>query len=464
MDTLRRSVRKVRDAARRKSSLPEPGGGCEEYQEGLNEFQVNTRRRESIRVKRLSGGKAGLEKEIRKKISLEESLCLGSAKLISASKSESQILEASKNLMLGCTRLESLKTELGKMARTDWSKPARSRLAEVSVSDLRIPLAWKHRDHLTDMGDNKKFAVFCIVRSGTQVYDTGLISIDRSVADLSFSDIFAFSNLSPDFEIKVEVYSRMIDTGLIGTPKNWIRKLKSLMVTNQKSRPLDKVATFDMLAEISLTVDDANDATVCHNLDKTGNLTVAREEQMPQLFGQMCCRLAVAPYCSQEPIVSGNIAISWPESEIVIPGCFGQLLNWRLEIWSSFSHYRRGELPWKVLRIDSMSLVREMGTKFCVENEREEHVDIICEQVNEIRSWVTELLSHIEDYSKWNKAVTDQMEVLSPNMKKEMGVKKLRQKTKSRLMMLYDRVSSSDLQDMNLDRNDRIVRRTSRQP
>jgi len=460
MDTLRRSVRRVRDAARRKSSIPE-SDICDEYQEGLNEFQVNTRRRESIRVKKLCGGRAGLEKEIRKKICLEESLCLGSAKLIYASKSESQILEASKNLMLGCTRLESLKTELGKIARTDWSKPARSRLAEVSLSDLRIPLAWKHRDNLTDMGDNKKFAVFCIVRSGTQVYDTGLVIIDRTVADLSFSDIFAFSNLSPEFDIKVEVYSHLVNAGLLGTPKNWIRKFKSMIVTNQKSRPLDKVATFDMLAEIKLTVDDANDAIVCHNLDKTANMTVVKEEQMPQLFGQICCRLAVSPYCNQEPIVSGFMAISWPESEIVIPGCFGQLLNWRLEIWSSLAHYRRGEQPWKVLRIDSMSLVREMGTKFCVENEREEHVDIICDQVDDIRSWVSEILSHIEDYSKWNKAATDEMEVLSPNVKKEMGGKKLRQKTKSRLMMLYDRISSSDLQDMNLDRNNRIVRRMS---
>ena len=432
-----------------------------EYQEGLNQFQVNNRRRESVRVKKCPGGKAGLEKDIKIKISLEESVCLGSARLISASKSESQILEASKTLMLGCTRLETLKTELGRLSRSDWIAPDRSRLAEVSLSDLRIPLAWKQRDQISDLaGDNKKFAVFCIVRSGTQVYDTAMVTIDKSVTDLAFSDIFAFSNLSPGFQIKVEVYSHLINSGMFGTSKNWLKRLTSKVVPNQKSKPIDKVATYDMLAEICLTVDDANDAIECHDLDKTA----PNEEQLPKLFGQICCRLAVSPYSTKEPIVSGNLAVSWPESEIVIPGCFGQLLNWRLKIWSSIDHFRRGEQPWKVVRIDNMSLVREMGTKFCIENEREDHADFICDEVEEISNWVNKILNHIEDYSEWNKAATDEMEVLSPNMKKETGSRKLRQKTKSRLMMIYDRISCSDLQDMNIERNNMIVRGSSRYP
>jgi len=457
MDTLRRSVRKVRSVVRRRHSDSETAY-CDDYQEGLNQFQVTNRRRESVRVKKFAGGRAGLEKDIKKKISLEESVCLGSARLISAAKSESQILEASKSLMLGCTRLETLKTELGRLARTDWNIPHRSRLAEVSLSDLRIPLAWKQGD----LGDNKKFAVFCIVRSGTQVYDTGLITIDRSVTDLAFSDIFAFSNLPPDFEIKVEVYSHLISSGLLDTSKSWLKKLTSKILSNQKSKPSDKVATYDMLAEISLSVDNANDAVECHDLDKT---TAKEEGYVPQLFGQICCRLAVSPYSNKEPIISGNLSVSWPESEIVIPGCFGQLLNWKLEIWSSIAHFRRGEQPWKVVRIDSMSLVRQMGSKFCVENEREDHADFICDEMGQISHWVSNILNHIEDYSKWNKAAVDQMEVLSPNMKKEMtGSKKLRHKTKSRLMMIYDRISCSDLQGLNIDRNNRIVRGSSRQP
>jgi len=461
MDTLRRSVRKVKNVTKRRNSVSK-NAESDEYQEGLNQFLVKNRKRESVRVKKSLVGKTGLEKDIKKKIILEESVCLGSARLISASKSESQILEASKTLMLGCTRLETLKTELGRLSRTDWNTPDKARLAEVSLSDLRIPLAWKQRDHISDLaGDNKKYAVFCIVRSGTQVYDTAMVTIDRSVTDLAFSDIFAFSNLSPDFKIKIEVYSHLINSGMFDTPKSWLKRLAHKVVSNQKSKPIDKVATYDLLAEISLTLEDANDGIECHDLDKT----TSNEEQLPKLFGQICCRLAVSPYSTKEPIVSGHLAVSWPESEIVIPGCFGQLLNWRLKIWSSIEHFRRGEEPWKVVRLDSMSLVREMGSKFCIENEREDHADFICDELEEIRDWVSKILDHIEDYSKWNKAATDEMEVLSPNIKKEVtSSRKLRPETKSRLMMIYDRISCSDLQGMNIERNNTIIRGSCRNP
>jgi len=31
------------------------------------------------------------------------------------------------------------------------------------------------RDHMQDTGDNMRFAIFCIVRVGAQIYDTGLV-------------------------------------------------------------------------------------------------------------------------------------------------------------------------------------------------------------------------------------------------------------------------------------------------
>ena len=129
METIRKSFRRVR-AGKRVPLVDQQTNS--DYQENLSQFQVNNRRRESVRVKRVSGGRAWLEKEIKKKISLEESVCLGSAKLISASKSESQILEASKTLLLGCSRLDTLNTELcnisslgrigGSLRGLDWLK------------------------------------------------------------------------------------------------------------------------------------------------------------------------------------------------------------------------------------------------------------------------------------------------------------------------------------------------------
>lgn len=46
---------------------------------------------------------------------------------------------------------------------------SRPSYAGVSISDVRIPLMWKRKDHLKDMGDSRRFAIFCLARIGSQV-------------------------------------------------------------------------------------------------------------------------------------------------------------------------------------------------------------------------------------------------------------------------------------------------------
>ena len=136
-------------------------------QENLDEFQASFRRRESIRwrngnKKTEVSSKSTREKEIKHKMSLEDSVSLGSTRLIAVSKSETQILEASKTLLLSSTRLQSLKEELSLVSKGLYNPPPRPRLAEVSLSNLSIPLVWKQSD--PDLCEKKKFAVFCLIR------------------------------------------------------------------------------------------------------------------------------------------------------------------------------------------------------------------------------------------------------------------------------------------------------------
>ena len=42
-------------------------------------------------------------------------------------------------------------------------------MAEVSLTDLRIPLAWRQQSE-ANLGDRKKFAIFCTVSCGAQVH------------------------------------------------------------------------------------------------------------------------------------------------------------------------------------------------------------------------------------------------------------------------------------------------------
>ena len=88
-------------------------------------------------------------------------------------------LEAAKRLRLSKTRMDMLKYELNKLKRGRGSPlcatiangtQSRPSYAGVSISDVRIPLMWKRKDHMKDMGDARRFAAFCLARIGSQVF------------------------------------------------------------------------------------------------------------------------------------------------------------------------------------------------------------------------------------------------------------------------------------------------------
>ena len=46
-----------------------------------------------------------------------------------------------------------------------------------------------------DTGDSRRFAMFAIVRIGSQIYDTALIHpVDRHSTDVTFNDVLLFRN------------------------------------------------------------------------------------------------------------------------------------------------------------------------------------------------------------------------------------------------------------------------------
>ena len=164
METFRKSMRRIR-ARRQILHLDKE---MNEFQVSLDEFQESFRRRESIRwrngnKKAPESNKTTMEKELRQKMYLEDSVSLGATRMIAVAKSETQIVEASKTLMLSSARLQSLKEEVSLVSKDLYSQTERSRLAEVSLSDLRIPLVWRQSD--SDLCEKKQFAVFCMIRS-----------------------------------------------------------------------------------------------------------------------------------------------------------------------------------------------------------------------------------------------------------------------------------------------------------
>ena len=97
-----------------------------------------------------------------------------------------------------------------------------------------------------------------------------------------------------------------------------------------------------------------------------------------------------------------------------------------------------------------------------MENEAGENIALLASSLEDADCWVENIMENIEDSIKWGKAASSSQTVEAVSEEDDevrtAGIKRLRQKTASKLMLFYNRISSGDLMERNLLRNDRIVR------
>ena len=355
----------------------------DDYQKGLSDFQSAARKRESMRIKNqvtfsqlnnkdnrspFSTNPCLLwERNLLEKIGVEQKLMDGTAKFLAAAgKNEQQSLEAAKTLQVASLRVDMLKYELNKFRRGRASpqlgkqcgKPS---YAGVSLSDLRIPLVWRMKDTCSEEGVKRahKFAVFCIARIGSQIYDTCLVHPvdDLSTTDISFSDVILFNKIAPHFELTIEVYAHPLDVNketvgsssmamISETPQKIAKSIskamgKKLMKTIHDSDSFENNATtktykklgpkFEMVGTVSLTLED------CHPDIQTHEMYIddSNSPTCPSFFGQLCCRVAALPYCCEDEVISGIIGIKNYNGKVRNRWC--QLLDWKLSLWNDKS-------------------------------------------------------------------------------------------------------------------------------
>lgn len=108
----------------------------------------------------------------------------------SMSAHNTQMLEAAKNLLTSNERMTAYMAELQRRKKDrESSIKSQKPTGRVSISEIRMPLMWRDSDHFKNKGDHRRFAVFCLVKIGTEIYDTSLLfPVDRNLTDISFSD------------------------------------------------------------------------------------------------------------------------------------------------------------------------------------------------------------------------------------------------------------------------------------
>uniref|UniRef100_A0A3Q4AXM8 Anillin homology domain-containing protein n=1 Tax=Mola mola TaxID=94237 RepID=A0A3Q4AXM8_MOLML len=277
----------------------------------------------------------------------------GASKLLAACSRREQALEASKSLLTCNARLLALLSRLQRMRKAEILQSIGHRSdgvssedtvpcwGKVALSDLRIPLMWKDSEYFKNKGELHRCAVFCMLQCGTEIQDTDLVMVDRTLTDICFEDPIIFNKVAPGFQLRVELYTSCVvedfSPGALGA-RRASRLGGSLGCSSGKKTacgstfsgedaeagsgapPLSPYLSalgpkFSLLAHTTLRIEHVQEGF------KTHDLSLAATEDDPfwlPLYGNICCRLVAQPLCMIQPVISGQLKVKVTKSPDVI--------------------------------------------------------------------------------------------------------------------------------------------------
>ncbi|XP_047185568.1 rhotekin-like isoform X3 [Scophthalmus maximus] len=332
------------------------------------------------------------DKEVLKQIEREVRMREGASKLLAACSQRAQALEASKTLLTCNARILALLSQLQKMRNAQILQRAGRRPSEdtvpckgkVALSDLRIPLMWKDSEYFKNKGELHRCAVFCLLQCDTEIYDTGLVMVDRTLTDICFEDTVIFNEVDPGFHLRVELYSSCVvedfSPGALG-PRRVSRLGGSLGGSSgKKIRAAFESAAicgyvssgedagpgsvsppapphlsalgpkYNLVAHATLTVEHVQEGF------KTHDLSLAAAEWLP-LYGNMCCRLVAQPLCMIQPVISGQLEVKLGEDLDCWENVYGILRGQSLLCYESQEDVESEDEPLLVIPIKKDTLL-----------------------------------------------------------------------------------------------------------
>ncbi|XP_078080435.1 rhotekin-2 [Mustelus asterias] len=393
--------------------------------------------------------------DIQEKINFETRMREGICKLVAASSQRDQVLHAAKNLLTCNARILHYMAELQRHTQGQTLPKVAKRLLDtemkehsacsgrVAISDIRIPLMWKDSDHFNNRGKGQRFAVFCLVKIGTQIFDTQMVTVDKTLTDICFENLMIFEDVKPDFELQLEVYSCCMEEGpsVVNTPKRLARKISTSLgrstgkklVSALESGDLDSVllanpvaagVKYHLLAETTLKLDDTEANFRTHSLHILGN-----EESsfwLP-LYGNLCCRLVAQPLCMTTDMMTGYLNL---EQTV------GGLPNWTrlycvLRSGYLMVYYTPEEIEAQVdptlkIAIDKETRIRSMGKGSAMRTHSFSLINpysgetasrvFTADCKEDLQRWMEAFWQHFGDMTQWKHCCKELMkiEIMSP--------------------------------------------------
>ncbi|XP_070697364.1 rhotekin-2 [Pempheris klunzingeri] len=273
---------------------------------------------------------------IQEKLDFEMRMRDGAYKLLLACSKREQVLNASKNLLTSNARIKAYLTQLQRKKEEQDMMGAVRRLSDpvsddrvpcngtVAMSGLRIPLLWRDSDHFNNRGSSRRVALFCLIQLGSEVFDTEMVVVDRSVTDVCFEGVTIFKEAVPQFELRVELWSCALEEELtlVNTPKKLAKKLRNSFGktagkklcplldspdpdTFLQCNPIPLGAKYSLLAYTTLCLPEAEGSFQSHSLIV---LQGAEWSSWLPLYGNLCCRLVAQPACMTQNMMTGYLS------------------------------------------------------------------------------------------------------------------------------------------------------------
>ncbi|KAM9734952.1 rhotekin-like isoform 2-T2 [Menidia menidia] len=389
----------------------------------------------------------------------------GASKLLAACSQRDQALEASKSLLTCNTRILALLSQLQRMRRAQILERAGIRTSEdlvactgkVALSDFRIPLMWKDSEYFKNKGELHRCAVFCLLQCGTEIRDTDIVMVDRTLTDICFENTIIFNKVDPGFQLRVELYSACAVedfSPVFPTPRRMGflggslgcssgKKIRAAfesagvcgpvagadMRHGRASLPLSQEHSamgpkYNLLAHMTLSIEHVQDGF------KTHDLKLSAADDSPfwlPLFGNMCCRFVAQPLCMIQPVISGQIKVKLEEDLDYWENFYGVLRRQTLLCYHCREDLESEDKPLLVIPIrkDTCVSVSERETVhghtiYISIQPRGGDVTytISLHTPEEAQRWNKALQQHVYNLNQWRQCCDETMKIDVPSSRK----------------------------------------------
>ncbi|CAK6963602.1 rhotekin-like [Scomber scombrus] len=410
------------------------------------------------------------DEEVLKQIEREVRMREGASKLLAACSQRDQALEASKSLLTCNTRILALLSQLQRMRKAQILQRVGRRLSDdivpckgkVALSDLRIPLMWKDSEYFKNKGELHRCAVFCLLQCGTEIHDTDLVMVDRTLTDICFENAIILNDVGPEFQLRVELYSTCVvedfSLGALGPRRVSIlggslgcssgKKIRAAFESSAVCGSICNGAVsgpgsvfpplspdlsargpkYNLLAHTILKLENVQDGF------KTHDLSLAATEDSPfwlPLYGSMCCRLVAQPLCMIQPVTSGQLKMKLEEDLNCWENVYAVLRGQSLLCYQSQEDLESEDKPLLLIPIkkDSIVCVSERDPVGCqtiyITTQQEEDVTytLTTHTPEDTQRWTEALWQHKYNMSQWKQCCEDFMKIEMPSSRKSITLK-----------------------------------------